>query len=366
MVRLPMFRRVLDLFQVGQPTVDIFAKPGESQVPRFRGPGGEVQDAFTESWRGVGLLWANPPYSRLDECVQKILLDKPTMVLVVPDWPWSTWWRDLQPTVSRSCFFPKASAVFQLHGRKSQPTRWGVWAYLIDPQGTYGRPEVNEGTTQEARPVEVEPEVVPPHPSPYTRLRNRSEFDPDRHLKILTWNVNGLQAMYRRRWLRDLYDNEQPDIVCLQEVKLQAKNQRKVAKYGRYLMFTHCCTTQKGYSGTRTYIRPQLAKSVMYGPKDGVEDEGRLLTVGWTCYVVNVYVPIYGIKLNRVQYRTESWDPRLRNFLTRLQESKPVIVAGDMNVAHKDIDRFPVKPRTEMEKEGVAVRWSEPISIGCC
>ena len=298
-------------------------------------------------------MWANPPFSSLDECVRKVVAERPTMVLIVPDWPWADWWRSLQSLVSREEYFPQGTRLFQLHGRRSRPIKWGVWAYLLDPHNRYSPSQgVRDESGAPRSPVLVHQQVDTPQDT-FRRLRDRSEFDPSRHWKIVTWNVNGLRAMARKRWLRDLLEEEKPDVLCLQEVKLQADAQQRVAPFKGYVMFTSCCTTKKGYSGTRTYVRPGLAQSVRYGLEGEDPGEGRVLTVELPdCFIVNVYVPYAGKELERHSYRVETWDAKFKAYVLRLQQTKPVIVAGDLNVELYEIDRFQFKPEAHMEKLG--------------
>lgn len=350
MVRPELYNRILDLLRVCTPTIDTFAQTGENQVSRFWGPGGETEDAFSQPWNEDVLMWANPPYSRLDDCVRKILVDQPTMVLVVPDWRNTQWWKDLQPLITRAHYFPKGTAMFQLHGTPVHPVRWGVWAYLIDPHEKFSKvPGVlNDRVTSEVTSAS--------NLRPATTLSRHADFDRAKHWKVLTWNVNGLRALNRKRWLRDLITEEEPDVLCLQEVKLKAKGHHKIATIPGYVMFTSLCPTRDGYSGTRTYVRPELVQHVQFGLPEGdtEEEEGRVITVELSnCYVVNVYVPYSGFRLQRHEYRTKTWDKLFHDHIIHIQAHKPVIIAGDMNVARLVIDKYSISSETEPIQGGV-------------
>ena len=150
--------------------------------------------------------------------------------------------------------------------------------------------------------------------------------------------------------MRDLLEEENPDVLCLQEVKLREQKQHHVAQFKGYVMFTTCSSTRAGYSGTRTYVRAGLAQAVLYGLDGTHHEEGRVVTVELPgFYVVNVYVPYAGLLLGRLKHRVDTWDPQFRRFVEELQRVKPVIVAGDLNVAHQDIDHyhfsFPPQPQ---------------------
>ena len=276
-----MYEKILTLLKVGTPSVDTFAQTGEHHVPRFWGPGGEKPDAFSEPWDRETLLWASPPYSRLAECVQKIKSDQPTMVLVVPDWRRARWWKDLQNFVTRAQFFPKGTPVFQLHGRVEKPVKWGVWAYLIDPKEKFSRAPgvLNDPILTRVTGVGEQPSLAR---QPEARRTDRhTDFDRTKHWKVLSWNVNGLRALNRKQWLRDVIAEETPDVLCLQEIKLRSRGHHKVATIPGYVMFTSLCATREGYSGTRTYVRPDIVQYVQFGLPgvDSTADEGRVVTV---------------------------------------------------------------------------------------
>ncbi|NMA66130.1 MAG: exodeoxyribonuclease III [Clostridiaceae bacterium] len=153
-------------------------------------------------------------------------------------------------------------------------------------------------------------------------------------LKLISWNVNGLRAVLTKGFL-DFFDNEKPDILCLQETKLsEGQLDLELEGYKSYFNFAE----KKGYSGTAVYTRISPVK-VTYGI--GIEEhdqEGRVITMEFeNCYLVNVYTPNSQRGLARLSYRMV-WEDAFRAYLVSLDKIKPVIVCGDLNVAHKEID----------------------------
>lgn len=157
-------------------------------------------------------------------------------------------------------------------------------------------------------------------------------------MKIVTWNVNGVRAVTQKDFFTDI-SNLSPDILCLQETKARDHEaeealQPLLQNYTGY--FSHA--DQKGYSGTAV-----LSKLSVLSQKEGMgveehDSEGRIITTEYPAfYLVNVYVPNSGQGLNRLDYRAQ-WDTDFLDFLKKLESSKPVIVCGDFNVAHKPID----------------------------
>ena len=133
-VRSEVVQEILQALEV-VPTVDAFADSETHIFPRWWGEGGECLDAFQTSWcpEVVGCIWANPPFSRLQEVTQKIVQDKARVVLVCPDWRNLKWWKKVQALVVKEFFIPKGTLVFQSPDKdKLRSTRWGVWAYLVD------------------------------------------------------------------------------------------------------------------------------------------------------------------------------------------------------------------------------------------
>ncbi|GMK37857.1 exodeoxyribonuclease III [Paenibacillus sp. CCS19] len=153
-------------------------------------------------------------------------------------------------------------------------------------------------------------------------------------MKLISWNVNGLRACVTKGF-GDYFRAEDADIFCVQETKLQ-EGQIELDLGEEYVQFWNYAV-KKGYSGTAVFTRIKPL-SVRYGIEEDSEDEGRILTLEFdNFYLVNVYTPNAKRDLSRLDYRME-WEERFRNHLTRLDLLKPVIVCGDLNVAHQEID----------------------------
>lgn len=152
--------------------------------------------------------------------------------------------------------------------------------------------------------------------------------------KMISWNVNGLRACVEKGFL-DFFRQEDADIFCLQETKMQ-EGQLDLALDGYYQYWNYA--KKKGYSGTAVFTKKEPLQ-VFYGI--GIEEhdnEGRVITLEFdTYYFVCVYTPNSKRELERLDYRM-IWEDDFRAYLLQLNEKKPVIVTGDMNVAHQEID----------------------------
>ncbi|MGL5318234.1 MAG: exodeoxyribonuclease III [Bacteroidales bacterium] len=156
-------------------------------------------------------------------------------------------------------------------------------------------------------------------------------------MKLVSWNVNGIRAVAKKSFFDHLKTLD-CDILCLQETKAQDDQVADtLSALEGYHVYCHSAQ-RKGYSGT-AILTKQPALSVSYGI--GIEEhdqEGRVITAEFDrFYLVNVYVPNSGSELLRLDYRQE-WDKAFFGFLKKLEETKPVVLCGDMNVAHKPID----------------------------
>jgi exodeoxyribonuclease III len=156
-------------------------------------------------------------------------------------------------------------------------------------------------------------------------------------MKIISWNVNGVRAITKKNFFNDL-GLMNADILCLQETKAQDAQVAEALKpLNNYHIYSHSAI-RPGYSGTAVISKVQPIK-VTFGI--GIEEhdtEGRVLCLEFdTFYLVNVYVPNSGSELKRLEYR-QDWDKAFFNYLKDLEKIKPVIVCGDLNVAHKEID----------------------------
>lgn len=166
-------------------------------------------------------------------------------------------------------------------------------------------------------------------------------------MKLISWNVNGLRACMGKGFL-DFVASEQPDILCLQETKMQ-QGQAAVPLGETYHEYW-CSAEKKGYSGTAIFSK-SAPISVTYGLGIDVHDhEGRVITAEYPdFYLVTVYTPNSQEELKRLPYRME-WDDAFRAYLQQLDTVKPVIVCGDMNVAHEEIDLK--NPKTNRKNAG--------------
>lgn len=153
-------------------------------------------------------------------------------------------------------------------------------------------------------------------------------------MKLVSWNVNGIRACVKKGFL-DYFHKMNADIFCLQETKLQeGQIDLQLDGYNQYWNYA----VKKGYSGTAIFTKEKPI-SVKYGVGDlDTEEEGRIITLEFErFYLVNVYTPNAKRDLTRLPYRLE-WEDEMRQYLKKLDVVKPVIMCGDLNVAHEEID----------------------------
>ena len=153
-------------------------------------------------------------------------------------------------------------------------------------------------------------------------------------MKLVSWNVNGIRACVKKGFL-DYFHEVNADIFCLQETKLQeGQIDLQLDGYNQYWNYA----VKKGYSGTAIFTKEKPI-SVKYGVGDlDTEEEGRIITLEFErFYLVNVYTPNAKRDLTRLPYRLE-WEDEMREYLKKLDVVKPVIMCGDLNVAHEEID----------------------------
>lgn len=152
--------------------------------------------------------------------------------------------------------------------------------------------------------------------------------------KLISWNVNGLRACMGKGFA-DFFEREEADIFCLQETKLQ-KGQIDWNPEGYHAYWNYA--EKKGYSGTAVFSKEEPV-SVAYGIGIPEHDtEGRVITLEFDgFYFVTVYTPNAQRELTRLDYRME-WEDDFRGYLLELNHKKPVIICGDLNVAHREID----------------------------
>ena len=153
-------------------------------------------------------------------------------------------------------------------------------------------------------------------------------------MKFISWNVNGLRACMQKGFA-DFFHSADADIFCVQETKLQ-EGQIDFAPDGYFCYWNYA--EKKGYSGTAIFTKKEPI-SVTYGM--GIEEhdkEGRLITLEFDdFYFITVYVPNSKRELLRLDYRME-WEDAFRDYINRLNEKKPIVFCGDLNVAHCEID----------------------------
>ena len=165
-------------------------------------------------------------------------------------------------------------------------------------------------------------------------------------MKFISWNVNGLRAVFGKGF-PDIIASLDADFVCLQETKMQAgQRDAELPGYQSYWNYA----VKKGYSGTAIYTRHEPL-SVSYGiGQEEHDQEGRVITLEYPdYYLITVYTPNSQDELRRLDYRME-WEEAFRSYLVALDAKKPIIVCGDLNVAHQEIDLK--NPKTNRRNAG--------------
>lgn len=165
-------------------------------------------------------------------------------------------------------------------------------------------------------------------------------------MKLISWNVNGIRACVQKGFL-DFFKETDADIFCIQESKMQ-EGQLDMALDGYYQYWNYA--EKKGYSGTAIFTKKEPL-SVSYGiGKEEHDTEGRVITLEFdNFFMVTVYTPNSQRELTRLAYRMD-WEDDFREYLSELDKKKPVVVCGDMNVAHKEIDLK--NPKTNRKNAG--------------
>ena len=176
-------------------------------------------------------------------------------------------------------------------------------------------------------------------------------------MKFISWNVNGIRACVQKGFL-DIFKEMDADIFCLQETKMQAGQlELELPGYHQYWN----SAVKKGYSGTAIFTKKEPL-SVAYGI--GIEEhdqEGRVITLEFDdYYFITVYTPNSQNELARLPYRMK-WEEDFLAYLKKLEEKKPVIFCGDLNVAHKEIDLK--NPKTNRKNAGFTDEEREKFSV---
>ena len=165
-------------------------------------------------------------------------------------------------------------------------------------------------------------------------------------MKLISWNVNGIRACLTKGF-EDIFKKLDADIFCIQETKCQPEQIE--LEFEGYTSYWNSAE-KKGYSGTEIFIK-QKPLNVTYGI--GIEEhdkEGRVITLEFEkFYMVDIYTPNSKRELERLDYR-QIWEDEIRKYLLKLNETKPVIMCGDLNVAHKEIDLK--NPKTNRHNAG--------------
>ena len=179
----------------------------------------------------------------------------------------------------------------------------------------------------------------------FEKIKNINEKEKI-NMKLISWNVNGIRAAIKKGFL-DYFNEQNADIFCLQETKLSAGQlDLELKGYHQYWNYAE----KKGYSGTAIFTKEEPL-SVSYGL--GIEEhdkEGRVITLEFEkFYMITVYTPNSKDELLRLDYRMV-WEDEFRKYLKNLEKKKPVVVCGDLNVAHKEIDLK--NPKTNRRNAG--------------
>ena len=163
-------------------------------------------------------------------------------------------------------------------------------------------------------------------------------------MKLISWNVNGLRAVLGKGFL-DYFKEQDADVFCLQEIKL-SEGQLNLDLSGYHCYYNYA--QKKGYSGTAVFSKKEPL-SVTFGS----DNEGRVCTLEFEdFYVVDVYTPNSQDELARLDFRLQ-WDADFREYVKELDKKKTVLICGDMNVAHKEID---IKnPKTNLRNAGFTI-----------
>lgn len=153
-------------------------------------------------------------------------------------------------------------------------------------------------------------------------------------MKLISWNVNGIRACVRKGFL-DFFNDVDADILCLQETKI-SEGQIELELDGYHQYFNYA--DKKGYSGTAIFTKEEPIQVTYDIGMDEHDHEGRVITAEYDLfYLVTVYTPNSQRELARLDYRMK-WEDDFRAYILTLEKTKPVIICGDMNVAHKEID----------------------------
>ena len=154
-------------------------------------------------------------------------------------------------------------------------------------------------------------------------------------MKIVSWNVNGIRACINKGF-NDFFKEVNADIFCIQETKLQPEQAENI-EFDGYTKYINSAV-KKGYSGTMIFTKKKPLNVTYDLGIEEFDKEGRIITLEYDkFFIVNCYTPNSKRELERLDYRMK-WEDEVRSYLKRLDEIKPVIYCGDLNVAHEEID----------------------------
>lgn len=175
--------------------------------------------------------------------------------------------------------------------------------------------------------------------------------------KLISWNVNGIRACAGKGFM-DFFNSIDADIFCIQESKMQ-EGQLTLDMSGYYQYWNYA--DKKGYSGTAIFTKEKSLSETKGIGIDEHDHEGRVITLEYeNFYMVTVYTPNSQNELARLDYRMK-WEDDFRAYLKKLEENKPVIVCGDMNVAHNEIDLK--NPKTNRKNAGFTDEEREKMTV---
>ncbi len=179
-------------------------------------------------------------------------------------------------------------------------------------------------------------------------------------LHLVSWNVNGIRAIVKKDFIKDVRDMN-PDALCLQETKGQPEEVRSALQLlDGYHIYVNSSKARKGYSGTAILAKEKPEEVTYDLGIEAHDQEGRVIAAEFSkFFLVTVYTPNSGEGMKRLNYRQE-WDQAFRKFILGLEAKKPVIICGDLNVAHTEIDLARPKPNynktsgyTQQEIDGI-------------
>lgn len=189
------------------------------------------------------------------------------------------------------------------------------------------------------------------------------------HIKLISWNVNGIRAVIRKNTFLKFIEQEDPDILCLQETKAeQGQAEIDLPQYEEYWN----SAKKRGYAGTAIFTKskpisiifdlPEIETDYLSDRYGDTLSEGRVITAEFqNFYLVNVYTPNAKRDLTRKLFRYMKWDPMFLAHVKKLEKTKPVIMCGDYNVAHKEIDL--ARPKENINNAGFTAEEREGVDL---